>query len=91
VCVSVCVCGGGSFHYSINAQYTVYWQYSWGPNFVLFILSLSERKFNTRNIRYDGCFFLCKMDRMKVKHTNQLEIPQNEIWTQRKFPELVLM
>ena len=36
--------------------------------------SQSERKFNTQNVRYDGYIFLCKMDRMKIKHTNQLEI-----------------
>ena len=59
-----------------------------GPNFVLFILSLSERKLNTRNVRYDGCVFLFKMDRTKIKHTNQLEIAQNKIWTRRKFPAI---
>ena len=37
-------------------------KYSWGPNFVLFILSLLERKFNTQNAYYDGRVFLCKMD-----------------------------
>jgi len=47
-------------------------KYSWGPHFVLFILSLSEWKFNTRNVHYDGCVFPCKMDRTKI--TNQLEI-----------------
>jgi len=36
-------------------------------------------KINARNLRYDGRVFLCKMDRMKIKHTNQLEIAQNEI------------
>jgi len=25
------------------------------------------------------------MDRMKIKHTNQLEVAQNEIWTPWKF------
>jgi len=25
---------------------------------------------------------------MKIKHTNQLEIAQNEIWTWRKFPAI---
>jgi len=57
----------------------------WGPKFILFILSLSERKFNTQNVSYDGHAFLCKIDRKKIKHTNQLEIAQNEIWTPRKF------
>ena len=52
-------------------------KYLWGPNFILFVLSLSERKFNTRNVRYDGRVFLCKMDRTKIKHTDQLEIAQN--------------
>jgi len=33
-------------------------------------------------------FFLCKMDRMKIKRTNQLEIAQNKIWTRRKFPAI---
>jgi len=58
---------------------------SWGPIFILFLLSLSERKFNTWNVRYNGRVFLCKMDRTKAKHANQLEIAQNEIWTPRKF------
>ena len=63
-------------------------KYSWGPNFVLFVLSLSERKFNTRNVHYGGHVFLCKMDRTKIKHTNHLEIAQNEIWTPWKFPAI---
>jgi len=29
-------------------------KFLWGPNFILFILSLSERKFNTQNVCYDG-------------------------------------
>ena len=62
-----------------------------GSKFVLFILSLSERKFNTRIIRYDGLVFLCKMDRMKIKHTNQLEIAQNEIWTPRKIARYTVL
>ena len=33
-------------------------------------------------------FFICKMDRTKIKHTNQLMIAQNEIWTRRKFPAI---
>ena len=61
-------------------------KYSWGPNFILFVLSLSELKFNTQNVRYDGRVFLCKMD--EIKHTNQLEIAQNEIWTPQKFPAI---
>ena len=32
--------------------------------------------------------FLCKMDRTKIKHPNQLEIAQNEIWTPRKIPAI---
>jgi len=32
-------------------------KFSWGPNFVLFVLSL----FNTWNIRYDGRVFLHKI------------------------------
>jgi len=65
-------------------------KYSWGPNFILFILSLSEQKCNTQNIMlwYDGRVFLCKMDRTKIKHTNQLERAQNEIWDPRKFPAI---
>jgi len=63
-------------------------KYLWGPNFVLFVLSLSEWKFNTQNVGYDGRVFLCKMDRTKIKHTNQLEIAQNEIWTPWKFPAI---
>jgi len=65
----------------LGIAYTVPYsgKYSWDPNFVLFVLSLSERKFNTRNVHYDGRVFLCKMDRTKTKHTNQLEIAQNEI------------
>ena len=60
-------------------------KYWWGPNFVLFVLSLSEQKLNTQTIHYDGVFS-CVMDRTKIKHTNQLEIAQNEIWTPRNFP-----
>ena len=61
-------------------------KYSRGPNFVLFVLSLSEQKFNMRNVRHDGRVFLCKIDRTKIKHTTRLEIAQNEIWTpQKKF------
>jgi len=63
-------------------------KYSWGPNFILFVFSLSERKFNTQNMRYDGRVFLCKMDRTKIKHTDQMEIAQNEIWTPQKFPAI---
>jgi len=47
-------------------------KFIWGPNF---IVSLSERKFNTRNVCYDGHVKWT----MKIKHTNQLEIAQNEI------------
>jgi len=36
------------------------------PNFILFVLSLSEGKFNTRNVRYDGRVFLCKMTEQKL-------------------------
>ena len=28
------------------------------------------------------------MDRTKIKHMNQLEIAQNEIWTPQKFPAI---
>jgi len=28
--------------------------------------------------------FICKMDRTKIKHTNQQKIAQNQIWTPRK-------
>ena len=51
-------------------------KFSWGPYFVLFVLSLSERIFNTPNVCYDGCVFLCKIDRTKIKHMDQLEIAQ---------------
>ena len=47
-------------------------------------------KFNTWNIHYDGCVFLCKMDRTKIKHTNLLEIAQNEIWTPWKFSAIIV-
>jgi len=39
--------------------YTLYSEkFSWGPNFILFVLSLSEQNFNTQNIHYDGRVFL---------------------------------
>jgi len=41
-------------------------KYLWGPNFVLFILSLSERKFNTRNVRYNGVFSYVKWTERKL-------------------------
>ena len=63
-------------------------KFTWGPNFVLFVLSLSEWKFNTWNIHCGGRIFLCKMVRTKIKHTNQLEIAQNEIWTPWMFPTI---
>ena len=66
-------------------------KFSWGPNFILFVLSLSEQKFNTRNVHYDGHVFLCKMDRTKTKHTNQLEIAQNEIWTPTKISRYTVL
>jgi len=37
---------------------------------------------------YNGRIFLCKMDRTKIKRTNQPEMAQNEIWTRRKFPTI---
>ena len=40
----------------------------WGPNFILFILSLSERKFNTRNVHYDGVFSCVKWTERKLTH-----------------------
>jgi len=46
------------------------------------------QRFNTQNVHYDGHVFLCKMDRTKIKHTNQLKIAQNEIRTPRKFPAI---
>jgi len=58
------------------------------PNVILFVLSLSEWKSNTRNVCYNGRIFLCKMDRTKIKRTNQPEMAQNEIWTRRKFPTI---
>jgi len=36
-------------------------KFSWGPNFILFVLSL----FNTWNVRYDGRVFLCKIGKNK--------------------------
>ena len=64
---------GGQSQYSMVSYVQIPYsgKYLWGQNFVLFVLSLSEQKFNTQN---DGCVFLCKMDRTKIKHTNQLEI-----------------
>jgi len=55
-----------------------------GSKFILFILSLLEQKINTLNIHYDGRVFLRKLDRTKIKPTNQLEIADN-IWTPQKF------
>jgi len=58
-----------------------------GPNFVLFVLSLSERKLNARNIHYFMMgVFSCVKWTTKIKCTNQLEIAQNEIWTRRNLP-----
>jgi len=80
---------GGPEHVDFGSSTVLYsGKYSWGPNFILFVLSLSEQKFNTQDVRYDGRVFLCKMDRTKIKHTNQLEIAQNEIWTPRKLPTI---
>ena len=64
---------GGQSQYSMVSYVQISYsgKYLWDPNFVLFVLSLSEQKFNTQN---DGCVLLCKMDRTKIKHTNQLEI-----------------
>ena len=47
------------------------------------VLSLSEQKFYTRNVHYDGRVFQCKMEITKIINTfmNQVEIAQNEIWT----------
>jgi len=42
--------------------------------------------FNTQNVCYNGRVFLCKMDRMKIKRMNQLEIAQNEFGPHKKFP-----
>ena len=42
----------------------------WGPNFIQFILSLSERKFNTRNVHFDGRVFLCKWTERKLNTWN---------------------
>ena len=63
-----CACPDTAIHIqSIKTNELPYsGKYSWGPNF---ILSLSERKFNTRNVRYDGW---CKMDRTKVKLNTQI-------------------
>jgi len=60
-------------------------KYWWGPNFVLFVLSLSEQNLTHETYIMMG-MFSCVMDRTKIKHTNQLEIVQNEIWTPRNFP-----
>ena len=38
-----------------------------------------------------GMFSCVKMDRTKIKHMNQLEITQNEIWTPRKFPAIIMV
>ena len=56
-----------------------------GVQILFFSFSSIRTKFNTWNIRYGGHVYLCKMDRTKIKHMNQLEIAQNEIWTPRKF------
>jgi len=62
-------------------------KFSSGPNFVLFVLSLSERKLNARYIHYFmmGVFSCVKWTTI-IKRTNQLEIAQNEIWTRRNLP-----
>ena len=52
-----------------------------------FSFSVYQNK-NLTRVCYDGRVFLCKMDRTKIKHTNQLEIAQNEILTPRKFPAI---
>ena len=52
---------------------------------IFFSFSVDQKENLTPKKCSDGCVFLCEMDRMKIKHTNQLEIAQNEIWT-RKFP-----
>jgi len=59
-----------------------------GSKFRSFRSQSIRMKFNTPNVRYDVHISLCKMDRTKVKHTNQLEITQNEIWTPQKFPTI---
>ena len=41
-------------------------KFSSGPNFVLFVLSLSEWKLNTQNIRYDGHCFCVKWTERKL-------------------------
>ena len=59
-----------------------------GSKFRSFRSQSIRTKIYTQNVHYDGCIFLCRMDRMKIKHTNQLEIAQNEIWTSQKFPAI---
>jgi len=56
-----------------------------GVQISFFSFSVHQNKNLTR---YDGCVFLYKVDRTKIKFTNQLEIAQNEIWTPRKFPAI---
>ena len=59
-----------------------------GVQISFFLFSVYQNENLRRNVCYDGCVFLCKMDRMKIKRTNQLKIAQNEIWTPRKFPAI---
>jgi len=60
-------------------------------SFFSFLVYQNEKLVNTQNVRYDGCVFLCKMDRMKIKHTSQLGIAQNKIWTPRKFSTIYVV
>jgi len=74
----------------VNVSLVLYsGKYFVGSKFRSFHSQSIIRKFKTRNILcYDGCVFLGKMDRMKIKHTNQLEIAQKESWTPRNFPAI---
>jgi len=56
-----------------------------GVQISFFSFSVYQNENLTQNVCYDGCVFLCKMNRTKIKHTNQLEITQNEIWTPRNL------
>jgi len=50
-----------------------------GSKFRSFRSQSIRTKINTQNVHYDGRVFLCKMDKTKIKHMNQLEIAQNKI------------
>ena len=72
-------CHEGSSSYCIAGSFH-------GVQILFFLLSVYQNENLTHEMYVMMC--MCKMDRTKIKHTNQLEITQNEIWTPRKFPAI---